>query len=171
MKTKEDKKNQIKMPRAGVIAVIAVSALVLLFIAVLLFLPSVIARSALREGMNALKTSSGEVVLCDPYTKDTLLPESYDVTVDGAMAEKLLSSFSSALSSVKYEETKPLSEMKWLPYLTVKGENVSFFYIEEDAVWVEKNAAFHRFVPSGEDAKTAYAAFYLQFDAYLANAK
>ena len=103
--------------------------------------------------------------------KDALLPESYDVTVDGEQGYELLAMFSSALSSVKYEETKPLSEMKWLPYLTVKGETAFCFYIEDDCLWVEKNAAFHRFVPSGEEAKTAYAAFYSCFDAYLTPAK
>ena len=158
---KHQNKTEGKRPsKAGVITVAAVSALLLLFLGILLLGPMMAARPVFADALKAPKTSEGRIRLCDPYAAEGLLPETREVTVEGEDGAALVSRFLEAFSSYSYVETSGLHGREWLPYVTVTGARTACFYLEEDSVWVEKNSTFYCFRPRTASGRAAYAEFY-----------
>ena len=145
---------------AGVIAAVAAAVLVSAFLVILLFGPMLVAGSVFFNAMEATEAYNGTLVLTCPYVEGAPLPDSVEVTLEGKESDAMMELFRKAFSSHRYVETTGMSGAKLWPYLSVKGESVVFFYLEEDSVWVEKNSTFYRFRPGTSEGETAYAEFY-----------
>ena len=160
-----------KMKRAGVIAVAVAVLLVTGFLFSVLILPQWTARRVLSAHLRAAEKANGSIVLFDPYHKTGLYPETRAVTLNGEEADAVRYDFLSIFSSCRYAGSEVMLAGDLLPYLRFRGEDFAVtFYLDKDAVLVEKNSTYHRFHPRTKDGKTAYAELYRLISDRLAQA-
>ena len=156
----KNKKSSGKSAFSGIIIGAVAAVLVLGILIALIFGPSLAARPVFKKSLGALKTSDGSVILCDPYSTGGLLPSATEVTLSDEDGRALVSALLSAFDSYRYVETRALGGTKLWPYICVTGGSVTYLYLEEDSVWVEKNSTFYRFRPGDPDGEAAYAELY-----------